>query len=230
MSETLGRVERPAADLYHSRRKLFMVFLVFTHESAPAEYRERCERYWHQVGEQLTNLESKTGAARHIYHESVHETGEAGLSLIEKVHPFSYALAKGRCDNGAILEALEEKEMAAELSDWERFMVMGFASSKVGDLVRDLYMQALKKHNDHVVNSIDATLGPGEAGILFIREGHGLQFPQDIEVFSVVPPALDELHRWLRDQSRKYQQEGDTEREAEEEQIEADAPEQEEER
>jgi hypothetical protein len=25
-----------------------------------------------------------------------------------------------------------------------------------------------------------------------------IQFPKDIEVFSVSPPALDEIHRWLR--------------------------------
>jgi hypothetical protein len=37
--------------------------------------------------------------------------------------------------------------------------------------------------------------------ILFIMEGHMIQFPQDIEVFSVAPPALDEIHRWMRDQS-----------------------------
>lgn len=228
MSETLGRVERPAADLYQSRRKLFVVFLVFTHESAPAEYKERCERYWQQVGGQLTNLESKTGAARHIYHESVYERGEPGLASIEHTHPYSYSLAKQRCESGAILEAMEDRDVAAELSDWERFMVMGFASSKVGDLVRDLYMQALKKNNEQVVQSIDATLGPAEAGILFIREGHGLQFPQDIEVFSVVPPALDELHRWLRDQSRQYPQQETTEQEGEGEPGETDSSEQEE--
>lgn len=227
MSEALGRVERPAADLYQSRRKLFVVFLVFTHESAPAEYKERCERYWQQVDEQLTNLESKTGAARHIYHESVYEMGEAGLASIEQVHPYSHSLAKQRCENGAILEAMEDKDLAAELSDWERFIVVGFASSKVGDLVRDLYMQALKKHNEHVVQAIDATLGPAEAGILFMREGHGLQFPRDIEVFSVVPPALDELHRWLRDQSRQHRQQETTEQEGEAEPVEADSSERE---
>ena len=37
--------------------------------------------------------------------------------------------------------------------------------------------------------------------LLFIREGHRVQFPPDIEVFSVAPPVLDEIHRWLRDRS-----------------------------
>jgi hypothetical protein len=27
-----------------------------------------------------------------------------------------------------------------------------------------------------------------------------VQFPEDVEVFSVAPPALDEIHRWQREQ------------------------------
>jgi hypothetical protein len=30
-----------------------------------------------------------------------------------------------------------------------------------------------------------------------------VQFPQDIEVFSVAPPVLDEIHRWLRESSSR---------------------------
>lgn len=203
MSEPLGRVDRPAAESFHSLRKLYLVFLVFTHESAPKEYTEKCERYWSQVGEQLAKLEAKAGDAAHIYHESVYETGDAGLALLKGVHPFSHALAAARCANGSVLEALEDRELAAEVSDWERFMMMGCASKTVGELVSDLYTQALKKRNEHALSAIDSTLGPGQAGVLFVGEGHRLQFPPDIEVFSVVPPALDELHRWVRDQSNR---------------------------
>jgi len=42
-----------------------------------------------------------------------------------------------------------------------------------------------------------------EAGLLFITENHRLQFPADIEVFNVFPPAMDEIHRWLRDRAEK---------------------------
>jgi hypothetical protein len=203
VSEPLARVERPPAESFSGLRKLLVVFLVYSHDSAPVEYKERCERYWRQVGEQLLNLEAKIGTARHVYHESVHQSGEEGLSFIKSLNPFSHQLADARCAADAALEALEEQDLAAELRDWERFMMLGFSSSKVAELVSDLYSQALKKRNEHAVGVIDSTLGHDEVGLLFVREGHGLQFPQDVEVFSVVPPALDELHRWLRDESRK---------------------------
>jgi hypothetical protein len=203
MSEPLGRVDRPAAESFHSRRKLYLVFLVYTHESAPAEYNERCEKYWRQIAEQLANLESKAGPATRVYHESVYEQGDAGLSLLKKMDRFSHELVQARCANGAVLEAMEDRELAAEVSDWERFLLMGYSSNKVGELVRDLYSQAFKKRYDYAMSAIDSTLGSGEAGLLFVGEGHRLQFPADIEVFSVVPPALDELHRWVRDNANR---------------------------
>jgi hypothetical protein len=48
---------------------------------------------------------------------------------------------------------------------------------------------------------ISETLKEDEAGLLFIREEHSVQFPGDVEVFSIFPPALDEIHRWYRDQA-----------------------------
>ena len=204
MSEALGRIERPTVDSFHSRRKLYLVFLVFTHESAPQEYKERCDKYWRQVGDHLNKLEAKAGAVTHVFHEAVHEQGEAGLALLKRLNSLSHEIVQTHCANGAVLEAMEDRELAAEVSDWERFMMMGYSSSKVGELVRDLYTQAAKKRNEHAISVIDTTLGPGESGLLMVGEGHRLQFPPDIEVFSVVPPALDELHRWVRDQQNRH--------------------------
>jgi hypothetical protein len=50
-----------------------------------------------------------------------------------------------------------------------------------------------------------------------MREGHQVQFPEDIQVFYIAPPALDEIRRWLRDQEAKPP----SEPEAEEKQAEA---------
>ena len=49
---------------------------------------------------------------------------------------------------------------------------------------------------------IDTTLAEGETGVLFISEDHGVQFPTDVQVFYVAPPALDALKRWLGERMR----------------------------
>jgi hypothetical protein len=38
-------------------------------------------------------------------------------------------------------------------------------------------------------------------------EGHKVQFPSDIQVFYVSPPALDDLKRWMRDYEAKMKAE-----------------------
>jgi len=80
--------------------------------------------------------------------------------------------------------------------------MLGFMSEKVERKVFELYLEAGKRRNEAVAKKIGETLKDDEAGLLFIREGHSVQFPAEIEVFSVFPPALDEIHRWHRDQAR----------------------------
>jgi hypothetical protein len=72
----------------------------------------------------------------------------------------------------------------------------------VASRVSELYVEAARKRNESMAKRIGETLKNDEAGLLFIREEHSVQFPSDVEVFSIFPPALDEIHRWLRDQAR----------------------------
>ena len=135
----------------------------------------------------------------HIYHESIVLAGEDGLKATEKLNPSGCHIAREKCHSGAVFEATEDKELADESLDWERSLLMGFISQKVAEMVSQFYIEALKKRYEHVAGRIDETLKADEAGVLFIREGHMVQFPKDIEVFSVAPPALDEIHRWQRE-------------------------------
>lgn len=205
MEEQLGKIEKPEAEYFTGKRKLYLVPLIFYGENAPSEYMEKFNLYWEQVGQQVVNLESKIGKVSHVYHESITLAGEDGLKVIEKLNPSCYEIAKNKCQSGAVLEATEDKELAEESMDWERFLLMGFISQKVAKIVSEFYVEALRKRYENIARRIDETLKANEVGILFIREGHGVQFPQGIEVFSVAPPALDEIHRWQRERSSQQE-------------------------
>ena len=198
MAEELGKIEKPEAEQFQGKRKLYVVPLIFSSEEAPSEYVERYNLYWEQVSQHITNLESKINRVSHVYHEVITQAGEEGIKLMEKLNPSSHQIAIDKCQCGAVLEATEDKELANEAMDWERFLLMGFMSQKVANQVSQFYMEALRKRYEYIARIVDETLKPGEVGMLIIREGHMVQFPQDIEVFSVVPPALDEIHRWQR--------------------------------
>jgi len=206
MTEPLGRIEKPLAEQFKGSKKLYLVPLIFSSDDAPAEYQERCHRYWQQVTEQLANLEEKIGKVNRVYHESISLSGEDGMKLAEKINQSCYQIAKSKCDNEATFEAIEDGELLEEVIDWERCLLIGFASVKVAGKVSEFYTETSKKRYEFMANRITETLKDNEAGLLFIREGHRLQFPKDIEVFSVSPPGLDEIHRWLRDEASKKEE------------------------
>ena len=207
MTDELGKVEKPEAKQYEGKRKLYLVPLVYTYEDAPADYTEKYSLYWKQAQEHIRNLESKMGTVDLVYHESVTITGDKGLEIMEKLSPLSCQITKDRCLSGAKLEVIEDAELTEETMDWERHFMMGFISNKVARTVSVLYAEASKKRYEHIANRINETLGEDNAAILFIRENHRVQFAPDIEVFSIAPPALDEIHRWLRERSQQAEQE-----------------------
>jgi len=200
MAERLGKIEKPEAQEFVSKRKLYIVPLLFTGKNVPKAYVEKYQRYWQQASEHVANLEDKLGKVGHVYHESVFQAGREGLEAIQKLNADSGRVAKEKSRGGALIEAIEDKALAEESIDWERFILIGFISQKVAQRVSELYIEALRKRYEHIAKQIDETLEAGQAGLLFIREGHMVQFPEGIEVFSVAPPALDEIHRWQREQ------------------------------
>ncbi len=203
MSQQLGRIEKPEAERFRPGKKLYLVPLVYSSDEAPDEYKEKHGRYWQQVAEQLTNLASKIGDVKRIYHESVYQSGKDGIEAVVRLSAGSHQIARVQCDRGATFEALEDKALLEEVMDWQRCLMLGFLSAKVERKVYELYVEAARNRDQAIARKIDETLKDDEAGLLFIREGHSVQFPADIEVFSVAPPALDEIHRWYRDRARQ---------------------------
>ncbi len=204
MSQELGRIERPAAESFEGTRKLFLVPLVYSPPEPPPDYRPILERYWAGARNQVRRLADRTGPIKHIYHEGVTQEGEAGLKLIEQISPRSYALVSSFVkDDEAKVEALEDAETFSEALDWQRCLMVGLMSRKVLDLARDGYREATKRRFELMAQRLDQTLKAGESGILLMPEENRLQFPKDIQVFYVAPPALDEIHRWLREQAER---------------------------
>jgi hypothetical protein len=200
MPEQLGKIEKLEVERFKQGKKLYLVPLIYSGEEAPDEYKEKCNRYWQQVAVQLTNLASKIGRVNRVYHESIFQSGEDGMKAMESLNPGSYQIAKTQCENGAIFETIEERELFQEVMDWQRCLMLSLISNKVASKVSEFYVEAARKRNEFIAKKISETLKNDEAGLVFIREEHSVQFPGDIEVFSIFPPALDEIHRWYRDQ------------------------------
>ena len=210
MAQELGKINKPEADSFKQGRRLLLVPLIYLYKDAPSEYTEKYELYWKQVAEHIVNLEAKIGTVSRVYHESISLGGDDGLKIIEGLNQKSCQISRQKCQDGANLEVIEDKELAEETVDWERCLFIGFLSDKVARKVSELYIEASRKRYEHISKRIDETLKANEIAIFFIREGHLVQFPEDIEVFSVSPPTLDEIRRWFRDRTSAKEPEGDS--------------------
>ena len=220
----LGRIERPAAAEYRGKRRLLLVPLVYGPPPPPtatdaadspetlavAEGQVILERYWEQAQVQVNALESGLGGLRRIYHESLIEGGAPGLAYLQLADPQSHALVQAKCQAGTVLEATESWELLAETLDWQRCLMAPLTSEKVAAQIQEWFAAGNRRRYEYIARQIDQTLQPDETGLLLINERHQVQFPADIEVFYVAPPALDEFRRWLQNWAARMQRAGET--------------------
>ena len=207
MSEELGKIEKPSTEEFKGGRKLYFVPLVYCGKEPPDEYLEKYSRYWEQVESQIADLELKLGKINKVYHELISLGGEGGAKLIKSLNDRSYQTVKNRLDKGAKLEATEDGGILAEFMDWSVCLAMGLQSPTVVNKIYQFYVDASNKRNEHIAKHIDETLESDEIAVIFMVEGHLVQFPSDIQVFYVAPPALDEIKRWLRNREAKKPEE-----------------------
>jgi len=201
MAKKLSKIDKPEVSEFKGKKKLYLVPFLLSSKDLPEEYNKLFNLYWQQVEEQLAGLETKMGKVSYIFHEAIAQTGKEGLKDLKRISPASHKIVAAKCNSGASLELIEDRELIMETTDWERFLLIGFASQTVAKIVTDAYTEATRKRYELIARRINESLKSDRSGILFIREGHMVQFPAEIEVFSVAPPALDDIHRWLRDQT-----------------------------
>src|SRR5271157_4932375 len=168
MAEELGKIEKLDIEQF-GLRKLYVVPLIFSGADAPSDYKEKLEKYWREVNEQIANQEAKVGKIKRIYHESIAAGGEEGLKIIAEINPLSHLIAKDKYENGAIFEATEQAELADECMDWERCLLMGLFSRKALETVAAAYEKCSRERYEYIGRRIDETLQKGEVAMLFIR-------------------------------------------------------------
>lgn len=206
MSSELGRIEKPEAEQFKGERRVYLVPLIFAPRQPAPDFSDLYDRYWSGVREHLLKLEHSMGPITRIYHEAVGMPGDEGLGLIEEINDKSSSVARNKVESGAKLEALEDQELVAESLDWQRCLMVGLESRKANDYVWNAYNDTVKRRHELMIQRLDQTLQPEESALLFVSEEHRLQFPPDVRVFYVSPPALDEIHRWMRDQRHRTEE------------------------
>ena len=202
MTTPLSQMPKPEAAQYAGQRKLFLVPIFLFPPDMPDDATRLLERYWSEVRDHIQSLERSLGSVRYLFHETIYAEGDEGLAMIEAMNPYGGAFIQALRSGGASLEATEDRAVVEEHSDWQRCLSIGLMSEKVMNLAIAGIQETTQQRFDHIAERITETLTDAGNGVLFISEGHGVQFPTDIQVFFVAPPALDALKRWIDSQMR----------------------------
>lgn len=198
MAEELGKIDKPSADQYKEGRKLFFVPLIFSPPEPEGEFAERLTKYWAEAETHVSNLEAKLGSVQKVFHELVPAGGELGDTVIQELNSAGHGLVRSRLDRGAEIQPFEDADLLIEFMDWSKCLAVGLQNPRVITRVYDSYNDVRSRRNEGLAKALVDSLQANEIGMLLMREGHQVQFPSDIDVFYVSPPALDEIKRWIR--------------------------------
>jgi len=204
MGKVLGSVGKLSVEHFKtSKRKLYFVPLIFSRKNSgaklPEDYTKKFIAYWNEVKNHIDDLQQKMGKVNKIYHELVTLEGEKGVEGLKEINEKSYQIVKELYQKGTKLELIEDENLLTESEDWLRCLVTYPRTPSVFSKIYDFYLKIMQKRKKYITQKIDKTLLSSQTGILFIREDINIELPQDIEIFKISPPVLDDIHLILRE-------------------------------
>ncbi|MFH1026242.1 MAG: hypothetical protein V1764_06150 [Nitrospirota bacterium] len=203
----LGQIQRPLADEFSGKRKLYCVANIYPVEEAENDYQELIRKYWDEVAQQIEKVET-AGKVQKIFCEIIYQQGDEALNVLGKINERMLQIIKKKLEEGSILIPLENKEILGPYTDWSNCLRVVF-TKEVFSKILEFYKEFSEKRLQHVMSVIDSNLAEAEAGLLFMKDEDRskLQFPKDIEVFLITPPSYDDIIRWFREKVRKESEE-----------------------
>ena len=203
----LGQIQRPLADEFSGKRKLYCVANIYPVEEAENYYHELVRKYWDEVAQQIEKVEA-AGKVQKIFCEIIYQQGDEALNVLGTINERMLQIIKKKLKEGSTLIPLENKEILGPYTDWSNCLRVVFTKEVFSKIV-EFYKEFSEKRLQHFMSVIDSNLAEAEAGLLFMKDEDRskLQFPKDIEVFLITPPSYDDIIRWFRGKLVKQSQE-----------------------
>jgi hypothetical protein len=205
----LGQIQRPQAEEFSGKRKLYCIANIYPIEEAESDYRELVTKYWDEVALQIEKIEA-AGKAQKIFCEIVYQQGDEALDVLGRINEQMVQIIKKKIGEGSTLVPLESKEILGPYTDWGNCLRVVF-TKEVFTKILEFYKEFSEKRLQHFMSVIDSNLDESEAGLLFMKDEDRskIQFPKDIEVFLITPPSYDDIMRWFREKVMKKSEEQD---------------------
>tara|TARA_B110000438_G_C15804554_1_gene646693 strand:+ start:2005 stop:2697 length:693 start_codon:yes stop_codon:yes gene_type:complete len=197
MSEDLGKIQKPSAEEVILKRKIYLVQNIQNYFPENKEFVSLLKDYWISISGQLEKLEKTAGTISYIYIEGMWQSLTETKKVIKESNPMSYEFISGIADASSEYKPIEDEQIYKTLIDWTRIAQIGFISEDVKKIVEDNYSKIIDIRQKHIESEVNK-LETGEAGLFIISSGNH-KFPEDIELFNIIPPELDKINRWIQD-------------------------------
>ena len=197
MSEELGKITKPSAENSALKRKIYLVQNIQNYFPENKDFKALLEEYWSSISDQLDKLEKTAGLISYIHIEGMWQEFDDASKAISESNPDCINMVKERVKSGSKYKAIEDEVIYKTLIDWTRIAQLGFISEDVKKIVEENYSSVATKREESISTKINE-LKESEAALFIISSG-GHKYAEDIEMFNIIPPALDKMNRWIQE-------------------------------
>ena len=209
MSEELGKISKPQADNVQLKRKLYLVQNIQNYFPGNKDFENLLLEYWNSISDQLDSLEKTAGTINYIYIEGMYQEYDVASKLLNENNKWCLNTIDSRIKSGSNYKKIEDENNYKELIDWTRIAQLGFVSENAKEVTEKNYTNVITERSKIIHDELNG-LNEGEAALFIISSGSH-KFPDDMEIFNVIPPSLDKMNRWITENQNNLQQKNEKE-------------------
>ena len=203
MSEELGKISKPQADNVQLKRKLYLVQNIQNYFPGNKDFENLLLEYWNSISDQLDNLEKTAGTINYIYIEGMYQEYDVASKLLNENNKWCLNTIDSRIKSGSNYKKIEDENNYKELIDWTRIAQLGFVSENAKEVTEENYKKIITERSTIIHDELNS-IKEGEAALFIISSGSH-KFPEDMEIFNVIPPSLDKMNRWITENQNSLQ-------------------------
>ena len=209
MSEEIGKISKPQADNVQLKRKLYLAQNIQNYFPGNKDFENLLLEYWNSISDQLDNLEKTAGTINYIYIEGMYQEYDVASKLLNENNKWCLNTIDSRIKSGSNYKKIEDENNYKELIDWTRIAQLGFVSENAKEVTEKNYTNIITERSKIIHDELNG-LNEGEAALFIISSGSH-KFPDDMEIFNVIPPSLDKMNRWITENQNNLQQKNEKE-------------------
>ena len=203
MSEELGKISKPQAENVQLKKKLYLVQNIQNYFPGNKDFEILLSEYWDSISDQLDNLEKTAGNINFIYIEGMYQEYDVASKLLNDNNKWCLSTIESRVKSGSSYKKIEDENNYKQLIDWTRIAQLGFVSENAKEITEENYKKIITERSTIIHDELNR-IKEGEAALFIISSGSH-KFPEDMEIFNVIPPSLDKMNRWITENQNSLQ-------------------------